>query len=276
MNHDHHHPGGVPTGNRTTKNESPPTCPAHASPELDSPHEHPVAAIPTAEVMFTCPMHPQIRQPTPGNCPICGMSLEPVMPTLEEGPDPELVSFTRRFWWTLPLTIIVTTLAMAGHYIPGLSATARTWFEMVLTIPIVFWAGWPFFVRWAESIRHRSPNMWTLIGTGVAAAFLYSLVATVAPGLFPKSFEAHGRIGVYYEAAAVIVSLTLLGQMLELRARSQTSAAIKSLLGLSPKTARRIRDDGGEEDVPLTHVHIGDSLRVRPGEKVPVISLISA
>ncbi|NUQ53279.1 MAG: copper-translocating P-type ATPase [Phycisphaerales bacterium] len=220
-------------------------------------------------------MHPQIRQPTPGNCPICGMSLEPVMPTLEEGPDPELVSFTRRFWWTLPLTIIVTTLAMAGHYIPGISATARTWIEMILTIPIVFWAGWPFFVRWADSIRRRSPNMWTLIGTGVAAAFVYSLAATVAPGLFPKGFEAHGRIGVYYEAAAVIVSLTLLGQMLELRARSQTSAAIKSLLGLAPKTARRIRDDGGEEDVPLTHVHIGDALRVRPGEKVPVDGVVT-
>ncbi|MCC6426056.1 MAG: copper-translocating P-type ATPase [Phycisphaerales bacterium] len=220
-------------------------------------------------------MHPQIRQPTPGNCPICGMSLEPLMPTPEEGPDPELVSFARRFWWTLPLTIIVTALAMAGHYIPGLSATARTWTELVLTIPIGFWAGWPFFVRWADSIRRRSPNMWTLIGTGVAAAFVYSLAATLAPGLFPKGFEAHGRIGVYYEAAAVIVSLTLLGQILELRARSQTSAAIKSLLGLAPKTARRMRDNGGEDDVPLTHVHIGDLLRVRPGEKVPVDGVVT-
>jgi Cu+-exporting ATPase len=215
-------------------------------------------------------MHPQIRQPTPGNCPICGMTLEPLLPTLEEGPDPELVSFKRRFWWTLPLTVIVTTLAMAGHYMPGLPVVVRTWIELALTVPIVFWAGWPFFVRWADSIRRRSPNMWTLIGTGVGAAFLYSLVATVAPGLFPRGFEAHGRVGVYYEAAAVIVSLTLLGQMLELRARSQTSAAIKSLLGLAPKIARRIREDGSEEDVLLTHVHIGDTLRVRPGEKVPV------
>lgn len=275
MNHDHHHAADVPTGSKTAKGESPPGSRSHASGALDSPHEHPVVAVPTAEAVFTCPMHPQIRQPTPGNCPICGMSLEPVMPTLEEGPDPELMSFTRRFWWTLPLTILVTTVAMAGHYIPGLSATARTWTELVLTIPIVFWAGWPFFVRWADSIRRRSPNMWTLIGTGVAAAFVYSLAATLAPGLFPKGFEAHGRVGVYYEAAAVIVSLTLLGQMLELRARSQTSAAIKSLLGLAPKTARRIRDDGGEEDVPLTHVHIGDALRVRPGEKVPVDGVVT-
>ena len=275
MNHDHHHAADVPSGSKTMKGESPPSSSTDASRAIDSPHEHPIVAIPSAEVMFTCPMHPQIRQPTPGNCPICGMSLEPVMPTLEEGPDPELVSFTRRFWWTLPLTIIVTTLAMAGHYVPGLSATARTWTEMVLTIPIVFWAGWPFFVRWADSTRRRSPNMWTLIGTGVAAAFVYSLAATLAPGLFPKGFEAHGRIGVYYEAAAVIVSLTLLGQILELRARSQTSAAIKSLLGLAPKTARRVRDDGGEEDVPLTHVHIGDALRVRPGEKVPVDGVVT-
>lgn len=223
---------------------------------------------------YTCPMHPQIRQSVPGNCPICGMSLEPLMPSLEEGPDPELVSFTRRFWWTLPLTIVVAFLGMAGHYVPWLSATARTWIELVLTIPIVFWAGWPFFVRWADSIRRLSPNMWTLIGTGVGAAFLYSLAATLVPGWFPAGFEAHGRVGVYYEAAAVIVSLTLLGQILELRARSQTSAAIKSLLGLAPKTARRIGADGAEEDVPLTHVHIGDLLRVRPGEKVPVDGVV--
>ncbi|HJS32491.1 MAG TPA: copper-translocating P-type ATPase [Alphaproteobacteria bacterium] len=219
-------------------------------------------------------MHPQIRQPNPGHCPICGMALEPVLPTLDDGPDPELVSFQRRFWWTLPLTIVVTALGMAGHYLTGLSVAARTWLELVLSVPIVLWAGWPFFTRCVESIRRRHPNMWTLIGVGVGAAFLYSLAATLVPELFPQGFESHGRIGVYYEAAAVIVSLTLLGQILEMKARAQTSAAIKSLLGLAPKTARRIRDDGGEEDVPLAHVHIGDRLRVRPGEKVPVDGVV--
>ncbi|MBL9036779.1 MAG: cadmium-translocating P-type ATPase [Rhodospirillaceae bacterium] len=219
-------------------------------------------------------MHPQVRQDRPGNCPICGMTLEPLLPTLEEGPDPELVSFQRRFWWTLPLTVIVTVLAMAGHYVPGVSVEQRTWIELVLSLPIVLWAGAPFFIRCLDSIRRLSPNMWTLIGIGVGAAFLYSLAATFIPGLFPQVFEAHGRIGVYYEAAAVIVSLTLLGQILEMKARSQTSAAIKSLLGLAPRTARRIRDDGGEEDVPLTHVHVGDRLRVRPGEKVPVDGVV--
>ncbi len=228
----------------------------------------------TAATTYTCPMHPQIRQPGPGDCPICGMALEPLLPTLDEGPDPELVSFKRRFWLTLPLTVVVTVLAMAGHYLPGLSGTVRTWIELAFTIPIVLWAGAPFFVRWANSIRRRSPNMWTLIGTGVGAAFLYSLAATLYPAAFPRGFESHGRVGVYYEAAAVIVSLTLLGQVLELSARSRTSAALKSLLGLAPKTARRIREDGGEEDVPLTHVHIGDSLRVRPGEKVPVDGVV--
>ncbi len=245
-------------------------------------HQHPRFTAPPqasrdvgrSETTYTCPMHPQIRQPMPGNCPICGMTLEPLLPPLDDGPDPELVGFQRRFWWTLPLTIVVTVLAMAGHYLPGLSVSARTWAELALTVPVVLWAAWPFFARWADSIRRRSPNMWTLIGTGVAAAFVYSLVATIAPALFPKGFEGHGRVGVYYEAAAVIVSLTLLGQVLELRARSQTSAAIRSLLGLAPKTARRVRENGSEEDVPLTHVHVSDLLRVRPGEKVPVDGVV--
>ncbi|HGM4743227.1 copper-transporting P-type ATPase [Stenotrophomonas maltophilia] len=215
-------------------------------------------------------MHPQIRQPGPGTCPICGMALEPEMPSLEEDDNPELRDFTRRFWWTLPLTLIVLVLAMLGHRLPGLSTQARTWIELVLSAPVVLWAGWPFFERCLQSIGNRSPNMWTLIGIGVAAAFGYSVVATVAPDLFPDSFREHGRVGVYFEAAAVIVSLTLLGQLLELRARSKTSAAIKSLLGLAPKTARRVKPDGGEEDVALDHVHVGDLLRVRPGEKVPV------
>jgi Cu+-exporting ATPase len=223
-----------------------------------------------AGAMYTCPMHPQVRQPGPGTCPICGMALEPELPTLEEDENPELRDFGRRFLWTLPLTVAVLAIAMLGHRLPGLDATARSWLELALSAPVVLWAGWPFFVRCAQSLRLRSPNMWTLIGIGVAAAFGYSVVATLAPGLFPASFRAHGRVGVYFEAAAVIVSLTLLGQVLELRARSRTSAAIKALLGLAPKTARRLREDGGEEDVPLADVHVGDRLRVRPGEKVPV------
>ncbi|QKO23959.1 copper-translocating P-type ATPase [Rhodoferax sp. BAB1] len=215
-------------------------------------------------------MHPEIRQNRPGTCPKCGMTLEPVMPALEEEDVPELRDFQRRFWWTLPLTVVVTALAMAGHRVPGLDMGVQTWLELALSLPIVLWAGMPFFTRGWQSVMQRSLNMWTLIGLGTGAAFLYSVVATVVPGVFPASFMSMGRVGVYYEAAAVIISLTLLGQVLELKARSQTSAAIRSLLGLAPKTARRIRPDGGEEDVPLAHVHIGDLLRVRPGEKVPV------
>ncbi len=229
------------------------------------------AVVPAAvDATYICPMHPQIRQQGPGTCPICGMALEPEMPSLEDEENPELRDFTRRFWWTLPLTVIVLALAMLGHRAAFVSVEARTWMELVLATPVVLWAGWPFFVRCVQSIRNRSPNMWTLIGIGVAAAFVYSVVATIAPGLFPDSFREHGRVGVYFEAAAVIVSLTLLGQLLELRARFKTSAAIKSLLGLAPKTARRVNQDDSEEDVPLDHVHVGNRLRVRPGEKVPV------
>ena len=228
----------------------------------------PLAAA--AGTVYTCPMHPQIRQVGPGSCPICGMALEPEMPSLDDEDNPELRDFSRRFWWTLPLTVIVLTLAMLGHRLDFLSTQARTWIELLLTAPVVLWAGWPFFVRCLQSIRNRSPNMWTLIGIGVAAAFGYSVVATLVPDLFPASFRAHGRVGVYFEAAAVIVSLTLLGQLLELRARFKTSAAIKALLGLAPKMARRVNDDGSEEDISLEQVHVGNRLRVRPGEKVPV------
>lgn len=225
--------------------------------------------------VYTCPMHPEIRQDHPGNCPICGMTLEPVMPSLDEDENPELLSFTRRFWWTLPLSMMVTVLAMFGHQLGWFDMTVQSWIELVLSLPVVLWAGWPFFVRGAQSVAHRSPNMWTLISLGTGAAFAYSVVATLTPGVFPESFISMGRVAVYFEAAAVIISLTLLGQMLELKARSQTSAAIKSLLGLAPKTARRIKADGTEEDVPLTHVHVGDSLRVRPGEKVPVDGVVT-
>ena len=223
-----------------------------------------------AGTMYIYPMHPQVRQDGPGICPICGMALEPEMPGLDDEDNPELRDFSRRFWWTLPATVVVLVLAMFGHYFPRLPVDTRTWIELVLTIPVVLWAGWPFFVRCVQSVRNLSPNMWTLIGIGVGAAFGYSIVATLAPDVFPESFHEHGRVGVYFEAAAVIVSLTLLGQLLELRARSKTSTALKALLGLAPKTARRLRDDGGEEDVELGHVHVGDRLRVRPGEKVPV------
>jgi Cu+-exporting ATPase len=227
------------------------------------------------ETLYTCPMHPEIRQDHPGNCPICGMTLEPVMPSLDEDENPELLSFTRRFWWTLPLSVVATVLAMFGHRLGWFDMAVQSWIELVLSLPVVLWAGWPFFVRGAQSVLHRSPNMWTLISLGTGAAFAYSVVATLAPGVFPDSFVSMGRVAVYFEAAAVIISLTLLGQMLELKARSQTSAAIKSLLGLAPKTARRIKADGSEEDVPLTHVHVGDSLRVRPGEKVPVDGIVT-
>lgn len=234
----------------------------------------PASAPELAGTVYVCPMHPEIRRDKPGTCPKCGMALEPELPSLENEGNPELVDFRRRFWWTLPLTIIVTLLAMFGHQLGWFDMATQTWVELVLSAPVVLWAGLPFFERWAQSIANKSPNMWTLIGTGTGAAFLYSVVATVAPGVFPSSFVSMGRVSVYFEAAVVIISLTLLGQLLELKARSQTSSAIKALLGLAPKTARRINSDGTEEDVPLSHVHVGDSLRVRPGEKVPVDGVV--
>ncbi|MSQ60890.1 MAG: heavy metal translocating P-type ATPase [Betaproteobacteria bacterium] len=228
-----------------------------------------------AGTIYTCPMHPEIRQERPGTCPKCGMALEPEMPSLEEEQNPELKDFRRRFWWTLPLTVVVFVLGMFGHRFGWFSMSTQSWIELALSIPIVLWAGWPFFVRGWKSVVNRSPNMWTLIGLGTGAAFVYSVAATVAPGIFPSSFVSMGRVAVYFEAAAVIISLTLLGQVLELKARSRTTAAIKSLLGLAPKTARRIRADGTEEDVPLAHVHVGDLLRIRPGEKVPADGVVS-
>lgn len=228
-----------------------------------------------AGAIYTCPMHPEVRQDHPGNCPKCGMTLEPLLPELEEDENPELRDFQKRFWWTLPLTIVVTFLAMAGHRLRWFDMSVQSWIEFALSLPIVVWAGWPFFSRGWQSVVNRSPNMWTLIGLGTGAAFVYSVAATVTPNAFPDSFISMGRVAVYFEATAVIISLTLLGQVLELKARSQTSAAIKSLLGLAPKTARRLRPDGSEEDVPLTHVHVGDLLRIRPGEKVPVDGVVT-
>ena len=233
----------------------------------------PVVAPPGTQ--YTCPMHPEIVRDAPGTCPLCGMALEPMLPSLDEEENPELTDFRRRFWWTLPFSAATLVLAMGGMYLTAITPTLRTWLEFAFSTPVVLWAAWPFFKRWAQSIRNRSPNMWTLIGTGVAAAYVYSVAAVLAPQVFPPSFREHGHVGVYFEAAAVIVSLTLLGQLLELKARSQTSAAIRALLGLAPKTARRLRDDGTDEDIELTHIHVGDRLRVRPGEKVPVDGVVT-
>ncbi len=232
------------------------------------------AETPIEGATYTCPMHPEVREDHPAACPKCGMALEPEMPTLDEGENPELTDFRRRFVWTLPLTLVVFVLAMGGHRFNLFSGGTQSWIELLLTLPVVLWAGAPFFKRGVQSVIHRSPNMWTLIATGTSAAFAYSVVATVAPGLIPASFSSMGRVPVYFEAAAVIISLTLLGQLLELKARSQTSAAIKSLLGLAPKTARRVEIDGSEADLPLAAVQVGDMLRVRPGEKVPVDGVV--
>ena len=220
--------------------------------------------------IYTCPMHPEVRQDHLGSCPKCGMALEPEQPTQDNDDNPELRDFSRRFWWTLPLTCIVFVLAMFGHLLHLMDMALQSWVEMILAAPVVSWAGWPFFVRGWQSVLNRSLNMWTLISLGTGAAFVYSVIATAGPQVFPASFISMGRVAVYFEAAAVIISLTLMGQLLELKARSETSAAMKSLLGLAPKAARRISADGREEDVPLSEVQVGDTLRVRPGEKVPV------
>ena len=215
---------------------------------------------------YTCPMHPEIIRDGPGSCPICGMALEPLTASLDEEDNAELTDMTRRFWAAVVLTIPVLVLGMT-ELLPKL--------QLVLATPVVLWAGWPFFVRAWQSIVNRSLNMFTLIGLGVAVGYLFSVIAVVVPGMFPASFrDGEGNVPVYFEAAAVIVTLVLLGQVLELRARSRTGTAIKALLGLAPKTARRLRDDGQEEDVPLDEVHVGDRLRVRPGEKVPVDGVV--
>jgi Cu+-exporting ATPase len=225
-------------------------------------------------------MHPEIVRDAPGSCPICGMALEPMTVTAEEPENEELHDMTRRFWTSVALAVPTLMIGMAD-FIPGrplgrmLTPSIATWTQLVLATPVVLWGGWPFFVRGWQSIVNRSLNMFTLIGLGVGVAYIYSVVATLAPSIFPPSFRGEGgTVAVYFEAAAVIVALVLLGQVMELRARSQTGAAIRALLGLAPKTARRVRDDGVEEDVPLEHVHPGDRLRVRPGEKVPVDGVV--
>ena len=239
-------------------------------------HEISADAMPPAgEVAeWTCPMHPEIRRPGPGSCPLCGMALEPVMVTAETGPSPELADMTRRFWVGVALSIPVVLLAMGGDLVPAIhdliSRQASAWAQLVLATPVVLWAGWPFFERGWTSVRTMKLNMFTLIAMGTGVAWLFSVVGTIAPGLFPDAFRMDGVVAVYFEAAAVITTLVLLGQVLELRAREQTSGAIRALLDLTPDTARRINQDGTEEDVTLDQVAVGDRFRVRPGEKVPV------
>jgi P-type Cu+ transporter len=224
---------------------------------------------------YTCPMHPEVRQRGPGSCPICGMALEPVEATLEEEPNHELLDMSRRFWWSVALTVPILAF-MVSEVLPGqplhrwFPAGTMKWVEFALATPVVMWGGWPFFARGWASVVNRSPNMFTLIALGVAAGYFYSVVATIAPGLFPASFRVHGEVAIYFEPAAVIVTLVLLGQVLELRARSRTSGAIRGLLALAPNAARIVEPDGTERDVPLEHVHVRDRLRVRPGERVPV------
>ena len=227
-----------------------------------------------AGTIYTCPMHPEIRQEGPGSCPICGMALEPLMVTAESGPNPELADMTRRFWIGLVLAVPVFVLEMGGH-LTGLTMLLgqqlSNWLQFLLATPVVLWAGWPFFVRGWQSLLTRNLNMFTLIALGTGVAWVYSVIATLFPQIFPAAFrQMDGSVAVYFEAAAVITVLVLLGQVLELGARDRTSGAIKALLGLAPKSARRVRSDGNDEDVALEHIAAGDLLRVRPGEKVPV------
>ena len=239
-----------------------------------------VTSAPAPRSEYTCPMHPEIVQAGPGSCPLCGMALEPRTVSVEEEENPELVDMTRRFWVTTALALPVLLWAM-GEMILGqpleqmISRTVGGWLQFILATPVVLWGGWPFFQRGWASLVNRSPNMFTLIAMGTGTAYAYSVLATLAPGIFPDAFRGEGgEVAVYFEAAAVITALVLLGQVLELRARSRTGTALKALLGLAPKTARLVRDDGTEIDIPLEHVHPSDRLRVRPGEKIPVDGVV--
>src|SRR5678815_2431990 len=264
------------------KDKTPFTCPMHPEIENVGPGScpkcgmalEPATYTPLSETKYTCPMHPEIVSGQPGSCPICGMALEPISVALTDEENPELVDMRRRFWVSVALAVPVFLLGMSD-LLPGISLTrGLSWIQLSLTSPVVLWCGWPFFVRAWQSIVNRYLNMFTLIGLGVGVAYVFSVVAVVLPEVFPASFrDAHGNLPGYFEAAAGIVALVLLGQVLELRARSQTGNAIRELLGLAPKTARRIAH-GHEEDVPLDHVHPGDLLRVRPGERVPVDGVV--
>ena len=236
----------------------------------------PPAPSPGGSVSYTCPMHPEIVRDAPGSCPICGMALEPRVPTLDAGPDPELRDMTRRLWIAAALSVPLFAVAMGEMVgVALVQGRARVWAELGLALPVCTWAAWPFYVRFVQSLRNRRLNMFTLIGLGVGVAFSYSLVAALAPGAFPRAFQNHdGTVATYFEAAAVIVTLILLGQVLELRARSSTGAAIRKLLGMAATSARRIAGDGSEADVALDQVAVGDRLRVRPGAKIPVDGVV--
>ena len=231
-----------------------------------------------ADVIYTCPMHPEIRQNGPGNCPICGMALGPETITGEEGENPELTDMRKRFWIGLALTLPVFALEMGSHIFDlhrYISGTLSNWIQLVLATPVVLWAGKPFFERGWASLKTRNLNMFTLIAMGTGVAWLYSIVATLAPGIFPEAFQQDGAVAVYFEASAVITVLVLLGQVLELKAREQTGGAIRALLDLAPKTARRVNESGEDEDVPLDQIKVGDLIRVRPGEKVPLDGIVA-
>ena len=248
-----------------------------ADPEQYLGNSKPKTAVPEGTI-YTCPMHPQIRQVGPGNCPICGMALEPEVASLDAPPNPELADMTRRLWIGLVLAVPPVVLEMGGHLVGGhgwVDQTLSNWIQLVFATPVVLWAGWPFFVRGWQSLVTRNLNMFTLIAMGTGVAYVYSVIGTVAPDIFPATFRGHGgAVAVYFEAAAVITVLVLLGQVLELRAREATSGAIKALLELAPKTARRIGDDGADNEVQIDSLNVGDKLRVRPGEKVPVDGVI--
>ncbi|MGD0275632.1 MAG: heavy metal translocating P-type ATPase [Syntrophales bacterium] len=259
---------------RQDSQESCPKCGTHSSEQV-------ISKIPTAHTQWTCPMHPEVIQDKPGSCPICGMALEPVVPTVSEGEENTEYEFMKkRFWVSVALSIPVVVIGMRdllpGQLLDALAhARLYSWLQFILATPVVIWAGWIFFVRAWQSLINRSLNMFSLIGLGVAVAYIYSLIAILFPNVFPASFrEPGGTIAVYFEAAAVIVTLVLLGQVLELKARSRTGAAIRALLGLAPQTARRVRQDGFEEDIALDLIQSGDSIRVRPGEKIPVDGII--
>ena len=275
--------GIQPVSITRAKDKTPFTCPMHPEVENTGPGSCPKCGMalepaiytPQSQTKYTCPMHPEIVSDQPGSCPICGMALEPTKVALTDEENPELVDMRRRFWVSVTLAVPVFLLGMSD-LIPGISLPrGLSWIQLILTSPVVLWCGWPFFVRAWQSIVNRYLNMFTLIGLGVGVAYVFSVVATIAPGIFPQSFRAHGGgVPVYFESAAVITSLVLFGQVLELKARSKTGAAIKALLGLAPTTARRVRHDGTEEDVALSLVRQKDLLRVRPGEKIPVDGVV--